>query len=254
MKDVPGAHAARDERIGEGGCQRVDGAPPGAVGGGDHLRVELAQRLHGGWDPGLEDRRRQVEAAHHRVHLVDPGELAGVAHGIDQSGVSAAGDDDETPVAEVGHQRLIVVYQRVRLPFPIAEGLLDGQPLLEFGGALDLPGHDQVTVQQGRWLPFLGYPEAGSADILQAGRGQLERLSPGDGDPPPQPHVGMSEQRREGLEIPREPIETDRVVEVAMAEDHGLDCARVHTQRAEIVHQSVDTRAGVEEHRPAALS
>ena len=99
------------------------------------------------------------------------GELAGVAHGIDQPGVAAAGDDDQTPVAQVGHQRLIVVHQGVGLPFPVTKGLLDGQPLLELRGALDLPGHQQVTVEQGRWLPFLDHPEAGGADLLQAGRG-----------------------------------------------------------------------------------
>ena len=63
----------------------------------------------------------------------------------------------------------------------------------------------------------------------------------------------MNEQRRKWLELPRQPVETDGVVEVAVAEDDGLDFSRVHAQRAEIVHQSADARAGVEEHRPAAV-
>ena len=85
---------------------------------------------------------------------------------------------------QVRHQRLIVPHQGVRLPLPVAKGLLHGHPSLELRGAFDFAGEQQAAVQHRGGLALLDHPKAGGANLLRAGRGQLEGLPPGDGGPP----------------------------------------------------------------------
>jgi hypothetical protein len=47
----------------------------------------------------------------------------------------------------VNHERLVVEYQRVRLPAPGALGLVEGQALFELGRAVDLTGDEHAAVQ-----------------------------------------------------------------------------------------------------------
>jgi hypothetical protein len=158
-----------------------------------------------------------VETADHCVHLVGAGELAGVAHGVDHSSVAAARHDDQALATYVGDQGLIVVDERVGLPIPVTKGFMEWEPRLEFRGALDLPGHQEAAIQEGRGLPSLDHLEAGGADLLLAGRGQLVGLLPGDGDPPSQPEVGMDDHPRPRRGSLRQAVEARCVVEVTVA-------------------------------------
>ena len=119
------------------------------------------------------------------IHPIDARELAGVADGVDHPGVAAARDDDQALAAHVGHQRLIVVDERVRLPLPVAEGLLDGESPARTPWCVrspPSPGGRRPAAIEGS--PALDHREARGADLLLAGRGQLLGLPPGDGDPP----------------------------------------------------------------------
>ena len=65
-----------------------------------------------------------MEAANHGVDLLQAGEFLGVAHDIDDAGVAAASKDDQPLIADVEQQCLVIQDERIRLPFPIVQGLM----------------------------------------------------------------------------------------------------------------------------------
>ena len=106
-------------------------AQPGAVRGdedGGRQPLEFGADLG---DQRLEQRPAEVEAAHDRVHLADAGEPPRVPGDVDDAGVPAAGEHDQPLAAHVDDQRLVVEYQRVRLPLPAAQRLLRREAGLE---------------------------------------------------------------------------------------------------------------------------
>ena len=92
------------------------------------------------YDPATVSYERLLGVFWRNVDPLDAGDLAGVAHRVDEACVSAARDDHETAVAQVRHQCLIVPHQGVRLPLAVAKSLLHGHSPLELRGAFDLPG------------------------------------------------------------------------------------------------------------------
>ena len=140
----------------------VRSAPAGAVGRGDH-----------------------------RIPPVDSRELARVAHAVDDSRVAAAGHDDQASVPHMDHERLVVLDQRVRLPLPVAKGLMNGEarsksvvrsisPVTSRHPSSSDDGQDLDAVDGNRWSPC-GHripPEATSADVASAPPVR------GDGSPP----------------------------------------------------------------------
>ena len=121
-----------------------------------------------------------MEAAYDGVHLADAGELAGVAGDVDDAGVAAAGEHDETSVAYVEDEGLVVEDQRIGLPLLAFEGLFAGHPLFEVGGTGHFAGHERAGLEQeGRLWP-LDDLEAGVDHGPLAGGGHLDRVAAGD--------------------------------------------------------------------------
>src|SRR5262249_55986894 len=108
--------AVGDEGLGQRAGNLVGGRPAGAVAGDQVPWVELLEGRDRRGDDRLEEPAGEVEAAQHGVDCRDPGEPLGVADDVDDSGVAAAGDDHQAPVAQVQDSALIVRNQRVRTP------------------------------------------------------------------------------------------------------------------------------------------
>ena len=252
-----GAYAVLDERAGQVPRDRVGGFPAGAVGGDDHVGCELLQRANGVADDRLEQGAGEMEPADDRVQLVHAGQALGVAADVDHAGVPAAGEDDEPAPGDVGDQCLVVQDQRVGLPAAAAPGLVDGEPLLEAGDAVDLAGDQHRPVIQERRLPLLDDVKARFVQGAAAGGGQLERLTAGDGQAPPGPELGVDQHRQVRPAQPGdEPGQPGGVVEVAVAAHDRLDAGGIAAQAAQVVGAAVRGHAGVEQQPPhlAALA
>jgi hypothetical protein len=148
--------------------QGVMGQPAGAVGGHDELWPFLGQRRH-----RRRERRAvaQVQPSGHQVDLVDAGEPLRLADDVDDAGVAAPGDDQESPAADVRHQRLVFMDQRVVPPLAIHPCLVTcRQAGLERRRARHLAGDQQHAAEQERRLPVLDQGEAGVLDGRPAWR------------------------------------------------------------------------------------
>src|SRR6185312_14260004 len=110
------ADAVLDERGREPRGDRVDGAPPRAVGGHEVVGSELRERFTGGRDDLLEPRTAEMEASHDGVERVLAGQLPRVAQDVHDARVPAAGEDDEAAAAHVCDEGLVVEDQRVGTP------------------------------------------------------------------------------------------------------------------------------------------
>src|SRR5262249_28571368 len=110
-----------------------------------------------------------MEAAQERMQLLDAGDLLRLSNSVENAGVAARGDDDETAILHVKAGRVLVrmlirddlALQLCRREMGVLGGvapetILDpvlphgvGQYLLEAGG-LDLPGGEGVAGDHGR--------------------------------------------------------------------------------------------------------
>src|SRR6185312_16461730 len=99
--------------------------------------------------------------------------------------------------------------------------------------------------------------EPGALQRAAAGRGDLERVLAGDGQPPPGPELRVDEHRQvRPAERADQAGQPDRVVEVAVAADDRLDTGRVAAEPAQVAHTAVRGHPGVEQQLPhlAALA
>ena len=161
----------------------------------------------------------------------------------------AAGEHDEALAADVDHQRLLVEDRRVGLPPPVAPGLVVGHPALEVGGAVDLPGDEHRAVEQQRGLPALDHLEALGLQRRAAQRRQLPRRLVGQREAAFGPHQRMHGERQPAA-APQlgQPGQPARVIEVAVAEHHDLDVARVEAEPVEVGRHAGRGHSGVEQH------
>jgi hypothetical protein len=67
---------------------------------------------------------------------------------VDGTGVAASGEHDQATPPHVHGERLVVEDQRIGLPAPIPVRFVEGQTLLEVGGAVDLAGDEDAAIQQ----------------------------------------------------------------------------------------------------------
>ena len=125
------------------------------------------------------------------------------------------------------HERLIVEDQRVRLPGSTPVRLVDGEPALELGRAVDLAGDEQRSVEQERRLLLLDDVEAGPLEGALARRRQLHRLVARERKPSPGPELRMDEHgHARAADRLREAVHAGHVVPVAVAEHDDVDLAR----------------------------
>jgi hypothetical protein len=78
------------------------------VGRDDDTRSKGTKIVENEGDEGLEDRSVEMEPAHDRVEATLFRQTAGVAADVDDPGVAAASDHEETLVLDVDDERLIV--------------------------------------------------------------------------------------------------------------------------------------------------
>ena len=102
-----------------------------------------------------------MKTADDRMDVVLARELSGIAQDVDDPRVAAAGQDNEAMASDGGHERLVVEDQRVGLPGSVPVRLVDGEPALELGRAVDLTGDQQRPVEQERRLLLLDDVKAG---------------------------------------------------------------------------------------------
>src|SRR5690349_14332591 len=103
-----------------------------------------------------------MESTKDRIQFRDAGQFLSVSQHVDDAGVTASTDDDETPVSYLDDQRLLVEHEGIRLPLPVAESLLRREPALELRRPLDFAGDKNSVIQKKRRLPLLDDLEARS--------------------------------------------------------------------------------------------
>ncbi len=130
-------------------------------------------------DDRLEQRSGQVEPADHRVQLADAGQALGVAADIDHAGMPAPGEDDQPAPGDVGDQRLVVQYQRVRFPAFAAPGLVNRESFLKAGDPVNLPRDQHRPIEQERRLPCSMTSKPASARALRLVVGNSTGSPPG---------------------------------------------------------------------------
>jgi hypothetical protein len=113
---------------------------PGAMRGHEVVGGKLAERVAGRPDNRFERPPAEVEASQDGVDPVLACELSHVVQDVDDAGVSAAGQDDETVSAQHRHEGLIVEDQRVGLPPTMPVGLVPRKAAFEFRGPVDFAG------------------------------------------------------------------------------------------------------------------
>ena len=148
---------------------------------------------------------------------------------------------------------LIVVHGMVGLPATVLPFLMGGgHAHLEVGGPVDLAGDQQLAVQQERRLPVLDDHEPHALDRLPARVGQFERPIRSD-QAAFGPEIRVDADRHVGAaQSPGEPVDAHHVVEVAVAEHHGLERIGGYAEPVEVADQPVRGDAGVEQHPPGA--
>jgi len=229
---VRGAAAALHPRGGQGGGERVLGAPPGAMAGHDERRVELGERRDRRADHRLERGPAQVQPTDQAVQALDRGEPHRVPDDVHRARVPAAGDDDQPAAAHVHDQRLVVDHQGVVRPGSAVPRLVGGRhPALELRGAVDLAGEEHAAVDEQRRLAALDHREPLAVQGAGAQRGHLPRVLAGHRLPTAGPGVRMDDHRQPSAAEPAaQPGEAARVVEVPVAEHHALHGGQVHAE------------------------
>ena len=232
QQPVRGAAAALHPRGGQGGGERVLGAPPGAVAGHDERRVELGERRDRRADHRLERGPAQVQPTDQAVQALDRGEPHRVPDDVHRARVPATGDDDQPAAAHVHDQRLVVDHQGVVRPGPAVPRLVGGRhPALELRGAVDLAGEEHAAVDEQRRLAALDHREPLAVQGAGAQRGHLPRVLAGQRLPTAGPGVRMDDHRQPSAAEPAaQPGEAARVVEVPVAEHHTLHGGQVHAE------------------------
>ena len=101
--------------------------------------IQVGQRADGRSDGGLERGAAEVQPADQGVQPRHRGQPLRVPDDVDDAGVPAAGQHDETLAAQVHDESLVVEDQAVGQPFRAAPRLVGrGHTVLELGGPVHL--------------------------------------------------------------------------------------------------------------------
>ena len=138
-------HEARTDAVGDKRFRQFPGQgmgrlPSGAMGRHDQCRVECFERRDGGRDARLKERARQMKSAKHSIHLLDSGQLLGVANAVDGPRVSTAGENHESLLLDVYYHGLVVMDQGVLLPLVCNAGIVAREAPLGKTGAFMADG------------------------------------------------------------------------------------------------------------------
>src|SRR5262245_55931452 len=88
---------------------------------------------------------------------------------VDGTCVAAARYDDQPAILYMADDRLIVPNPCVRLPAVVRVRELQREALLEVRHTLDLPGHQDHTIDQERWSTFLDDADALAVEVVVVG-------------------------------------------------------------------------------------
>src|SRR5262245_15026705 len=116
LENEPGAYAVWHKRLRQLTSKRMGRPPPGTMCWDDQRRVDFLECRDGWRDERLKDRAGEMKSADQGIHLLDAGQLLGVANGIDCPRVPTAGEDHEALGLDIHDYRLVVMYRRVLLP------------------------------------------------------------------------------------------------------------------------------------------
>src|SRR5262249_35904850 len=90
--------------------------------------------------------------------------------------MSAAGEDNQSTIADVDDDRLIIEDQRIRLPVIVAPRLLRRKARFVIGGSIHLAGDQDGVVEQETWLVLLDDRKSGALERGPTGGRNLARL------------------------------------------------------------------------------
>jgi hypothetical protein len=117
---------------------------------------------------------------------------------------------------------------------------VDGEAPFEFRRPVHFSRDQQGAVEQERGLLLLDDLEPGAPEGRLAGRGQLEGLTAGDGDAAASPELGVDDHRQvraaEGVD---QTVQAGGMVEVAVAEDDGLQVFGREAHPPHVLHESI---------------
>ena len=89
-----------------------------------------------------------MEAADDRGHGLDAGEPSRITDDVDNPGVPAPGQHDQTVTGDVDDEGLVVEDQRVGRPGPVGQRLVKRHAMLEVTCAIYLAGDQYRIVKQ----------------------------------------------------------------------------------------------------------
>jgi hypothetical protein len=101
---------------------------------------------------GLLDQRfggqaTEVEPADDGIDLLDAGQILGIAHGIDNTGMTTTDQDHQPFVPHMQQHGLIIENEWVPFPLAAAQCLLPWHATLECCGPVDLSCHQERSIE-----------------------------------------------------------------------------------------------------------
>jgi hypothetical protein len=219
--------------------------------------------------PGLVlgARAHQVEAADHRVDLVDPRQRLGLPDGVEHAPVAAAGDHHQAQVLDhvAGGQFVLAVVGRLAVALarrqlgrvaadPGAHGRGDGGALERL--QRDHAGGEGLVGDDGR-LGRDAHPQAGPGQLAAIQRPHHRRRRSDHRHPLAEGLLAADIERQMAIlgRPPREQAgEAAIVVQVAMAQHRRVELVGVEAQQGEVVGQGLGRVAEVHQHAPGLVA
>jgi len=160
------AHRGRRDRIAERIRQCVDRAPAGAMGGGNRLQLEGAQRGYGlGNDAFVA--AREMKAAEHAVKRLVYETVPGVRHYIDDAGVGTSRKDRDAPSTNDGGDEPLVENQRIGLETAAPEAVMSREARLVRGHPVDSAAGEEEALEKGMLRRLPDHIPAGSLELIE---------------------------------------------------------------------------------------
>jgi hypothetical protein len=220
------------------------------VPGDEQVGCQFGERVDRGADDRGEEGAAQVQAAEQCVQPGDAGQPLCVPDDVDGAGVPAAGHDDQSPAAHVHDEGLVVEDQRVGFPRGAGPLLVGGgHAVFEVGGAVDLAGDQDGAAGEQRRLAALDHVEALAGQRALAEGRKVVGPAAGQGEAAAGPRQRVDDHRQgPGTAPPGEPGQAAGVVEVAVAEHHGVHSGQVEAEPAGVGDHRIRGQPGVEQH------
>jgi len=230
-----GADRGLDEGVGERVCKLVYGLPASAVGREDAANTGGYEGVDGRLDDGLEDAAGKVEASEEAGDSVLAGEPLRVAEHVYGPGVGAAGENDETLVAHMHDQVLVVQDHRVGLPAVPCAGVVNPEALLEGGSPCHLSGDEDGRVQEQCRSGLLHHLGPLGFKVVAAWRRQAQLGSGRENDLAIAPGFRVDQERQPPAAVPlEERFQPAVMVCMSVRDDESTQLSDRHLEDVEV--------------------